>query len=178
MCFPRHLYFATSVLRDLYFEYLSTAMKQRTAKHPQFESHLYYAEFVRRERENTSVCRPLQAAASIALATDVIMHSLGSSSRNLPGVQSTTCACLIGEWLSLVEHLVRDQGVGGSNPLSPTILLSRARTSFAGRRNCIARASTCARGFKRDGPRQVDYALTCASERGLRDNRQRWCDNR
>jgi hypothetical protein len=28
----------------------------------------------------------------------------------------------IGEWLSLVEHLVRDQGVGGSNPLSPTIL--------------------------------------------------------
>ena len=29
----------------------------------------------------------------------------------------------VGEWLSLVEHLVRDQGVGGSNPLSPTILL-------------------------------------------------------
>jgi hypothetical protein len=30
---------------------------------------------------------------------------------------------LVGEWLSLVEHLVRDQGVGGSNPLSPTIFL-------------------------------------------------------
>jgi hypothetical protein len=29
---------------------------------------------------------------------------------------------IVGEWLSLVEHLVRDQGVGGSNPLSPTIL--------------------------------------------------------
>jgi hypothetical protein len=28
--------------------------------------------------------------------------------------------CVVGEWLSLVEHLVRDQGVGGSNPLSPT----------------------------------------------------------
>src|SRR5580658_5676364 len=28
----------------------------------------------------------------------------------------------IGFWLSLVEHLVRDQGVGGSNPLSPTNL--------------------------------------------------------
>ena len=27
-----------------------------------------------------------------------------------------------GEWLSLVEHLVRDQGVGGSNPLAPTTL--------------------------------------------------------
>src|ERR1035441_1235044 len=25
---------------------------------------------------------------------------------------------LVGEWLSLVEHLVRDQGVGGSNPRS------------------------------------------------------------
>jgi hypothetical protein len=30
----------------------------------------------------------------------------------------------VGEWLSLVEHLVRDQGVGGSNPLSPTIIVS------------------------------------------------------
>ena len=32
-----------------------------------------------------------------------------------------TCNTMFGEWLSLVEHLVRDQGVGGSNPLSPTI---------------------------------------------------------
>ena len=31
----------------------------------------------------------------------------------------------VGEWLSLVEHLVRDQGVGGSNPLSPTNLFKR-----------------------------------------------------
>src|SRR5258708_7182554 len=30
----------------------------------------------------------------------------------------------VGEWLSLVEHLVRDQGVGGSNPLSPTNLFT------------------------------------------------------
>jgi hypothetical protein len=37
---------------------------------------------------------------------------LGSSPR-------VTCR-FVGEWLSLVEHLVRDQGVGGSNPLSPT----------------------------------------------------------
>jgi hypothetical protein len=29
---------------------------------------------------------------------------------------------LVGAWLSLVEHLVRDQGVGGSNPLAPTNL--------------------------------------------------------
>src|SRR2546421_11495130 len=36
----------------------------------------------------------------------------------------------VGEWLSLVEHLVRDQGVGGSNPLSPTNL-SLANLGYA-----------------------------------------------
>ena len=30
----------------------------------------------------------------------------------------------VGVWLSLVEHCVRDAGVGGSNPLTPTILSS------------------------------------------------------
>jgi hypothetical protein len=34
-------------------------------------------------------------------------------------------ALTVGEWLSLVEHLVRDQGVGGSNPLSPTNLFNQ-----------------------------------------------------
>ena len=34
--------------------------------------------------------------------------------------QIGTHSSKVGEWLSLVEHLVRDQGVGGSNPLSPT----------------------------------------------------------
>jgi hypothetical protein len=41
---------------------------------------------------------------------------------------------VVGEWLSLVEHLVRDQGVGGSNPLSPTIFslaLSIVYAAFA-----------------------------------------------
>ena len=33
---------------------------------------------------------------------------------------SSSAPAQVGEWLSLVEHLVRDQGVGGSNPLSPT----------------------------------------------------------
>src|SRR6202008_3223957 len=48
------------------------------------------------------------------LGTDVeIPDSVGSARRTLQDV---------GEWLSLVEHLVRDQGVGGSNPLSPTIV--------------------------------------------------------
>ena len=30
---------------------------------------------------------------------------------------------IIGKWLSLVEHLVWDQGVAGSNPVFPTIIL-------------------------------------------------------
>ncbi len=37
----------------------------------------------------------------------------------------------VGEWLSLVEHLVRDQGVGGSNPLSPTILSLADSSTYA-----------------------------------------------
>ncbi len=39
-----------------------------------------------------------------------------------PGESGSSAAYTgtFGEWLSLVEHLVRDQGVGGSNPLSPT----------------------------------------------------------
>ena len=35
---------------------------------------------------------------------------------------------VFGEWLSLVEHLVRDQGVGGSNPLSPTIKINHLQS--------------------------------------------------
>src|SRR5271156_2338800 len=38
-------------------------------------------------------------------------------------------AVFVGEWLSLVEHLVRDQGVGGSNPLSPTILFKHVNST-------------------------------------------------
>ena len=37
---------------------------------------------------------------------------------------------IVGEWLSLVEHLVRDQGVGGSNPLSPTNIFNNLRLVF------------------------------------------------
>ena len=36
------------------------------------------------------------------------------------GLRGSASIDLVGAWLSLVEHLVRDQGVGGSNPLAPT----------------------------------------------------------
>ena len=45
--------------------------------------------------------------------------------RARPRLKDTHPQPMFGEWLSLVEHLVRDQGVGGSNPLSPTILYNQ-----------------------------------------------------
>ena len=48
----------------------------------------------------------------------------------------------VGEWLSLVEHLVRDQGVGGSNPLSPTNFLKQihSESGLPANRRCSASA--------------------------------------
>ncbi len=34
------------------------------------------------------------------------------------------CPLSVGVWLSLVEHCVRDAGVEGSNPFTPTITFS------------------------------------------------------
>ena len=48
--------------------------------------------------------------------------SKGKTRQAAPGKMCSTPS--VGEWLSLVEHLVRDQGVGGSNPLSPTIRIN------------------------------------------------------
>ena len=55
-------------------------------------------------------------------ATLVQAHSRGQTRQAAP--QRYALQPMFGEWLSLVEHLVRDQGVGGSNPLSPTILIN------------------------------------------------------
>ena len=44
--------------------------------------------------------------------------------RNLGEVQKTAENQWFGEWRSLVAHIVRDDGVGGSNPLSPTNLFN------------------------------------------------------
>ena len=49
---------------------------------------------------------------------DRMLYCLSSSRYEVP--VAAVIQSSVGEWLSLVEHLVRDQGVGGSNPLSPT----------------------------------------------------------
>lgn len=41
-------------------------------------------------------------------------------------------ASSFGMWLSLVEHLVRDQGVAGSNPVIPTIFKRSCGPLFPG----------------------------------------------
>ncbi len=56
---------------------------------------------------------------SLDSGTLVEADSRGFRARQRPN--DTLLQPMFGEWLSLVEHLVRDQGVGGSNPLSPTI---------------------------------------------------------
>jgi hypothetical protein len=52
----------------------------------------------------------------VALIHDAIIEK----PRKFPEYSENRGSHHVGEWLSLVEHLVRDQGVGGSNPLSPT----------------------------------------------------------
>ena len=61
-----------------------------------------------------SECVELQGAKKYA-GPDVIIAIIALRSSPIPAREPS-----VGEWLSLVEHLVRDQGVGGSNPLSPT----------------------------------------------------------
>ena len=58
----------------------------------------------------------------------------------------------VGEWLSLVEHSVRDAGVGGSNPLFPTIKIQKpplqiCNGGFFCLRKWVYRISTKERGW-------------------------------
>ena len=61
---------------------------------------------------------PYRAARTTLLPGREMLYCLSSSRRIVP--VAAVVEWSVGEWLSLVEHLVRDQGVGGSNPLSPT----------------------------------------------------------
>ena len=72
-----------------------------------------------RERITRSIVAAMRAQ-SITRQNAILMLST-SPQRSLLWL-AAILAGQVGEWLSLVEHLVRDQGVGGSNPLSPTNL--------------------------------------------------------
>ena len=65
----------------------------------------------------------------------------------------------VGVWLSLVEHRVRDAGVAGSNPATPTIFNAHPEgdpsTAMGRRDTCAKRASPsqrCAYGKTSVGP--------------------------
>src|SRR5258706_16458690 len=67
----------------------------------------------------------------------------------------------VGEWLSLVEHLVRDQGVGGSNPLSPTNLFNEInRASLSRTQFFVIRETAMATTIDRP-PRKYAVARNC-----------------
>ena len=59
---------------------------------------------------------------------------------------------IVGEWRSLVAHLVWDQGAGGSNPLSPTTNLSQKSYIFChvAPRPCALSAKPVPRIRKKD----------------------------
>jgi hypothetical protein len=73
---------------------------------------------------------PEEFRSKVAKAAGLFLEGRWSQWSPLSGISRrrtchVTCSrmkglTIVGEWLSLVEHLVRDQGVGGSNPLSPT----------------------------------------------------------
>src|SRR5690606_10575270 len=52
------------------------------------------------------------------------------------GPRATVERSRAGEWLSLVEHLLREQGVAGSNPVSPTMEGREILNGFRALRFC------------------------------------------
>jgi hypothetical protein len=63
---------------------------------------------------------PERQAQSHDLRVLYFLTESNVSGRATVSRRGSTPVDLVGAWLSLVEHLVRDQGVGGSNPLAPT----------------------------------------------------------
>ena len=75
---------------------------------------------------SAAFCLRARRAAKGNWPPGILLHS-GERTRGMyePGkARGALPRNAFGEWLSLVEHLVRDQGVGGSNPLSPTITIN------------------------------------------------------
>ena len=56
------------------------------------------------------------------LVSGIVKNGAPLASNHQAEAERAAFTTRFGEWLSLVEHLLREQGVGGSNPLSPTIL--------------------------------------------------------
>src|SRR3954469_20003478 len=95
--------------------------------------------------------RGWRSPKSASIRSFVIISVQTKSRMAAPGaVFLSSPSNTVGEWLSLVEHLVRDQGVGGSNPLSPTNYpkLSRDKRGPSLRSGFRLRAQTPANRLK------------------------------
>ncbi len=92
---------------------------------------------LRTVRQEQICCRRLLPCRTEAVARMLLWYTcrVGQRVEQARPAVAPTLQQHLGEWLSLVEHLVRDQGVGGSNPLSPTNYLEERRP--AGRRSCL-----------------------------------------
>ena len=78
---------------------------------------------------------------------------------------------MFGEWLSLVEHLLREQGVGGSNPLSPTIQNQKDAVILAPGENSIDVDFEGGSNFEFNTP-TIRSAFPCSKPRRQRLRRQ------
>src|SRR5947199_7611995 len=95
--------------------------------------------------------RGWRSPKSASIRSFVIISIQTKSRMAAPGaVFLSSPSNIVGEWLSLVEHLVRDQGVGGSNPLSPT---NYQAVSSDYRSSCFVDSL--------DGLRSARYTGTC-----------------
>ena len=63
----------------------------------------------------------------------------------------------IGKWLSLVEHLVWDQGVAGSNPVFPTIYFIRNKNFCFWGLSSAGRAPALHAGGQRFDPARLHH---------------------
>ena len=87
--------------------------------------------------------------------------------RHRHATHTTAFAChariirfVVGAWLSLVEHLVRDQGVGGSNPLAPIFGFNEMASALGGR------FFSCSQFCRRCTPLRVGASIFMPANRG------------
>ena len=98
----------------------------RTRSEPPF--FIWLCSSVGRARDWKSLCRWFDSTRSHHFKYIIVMHALVAQldrafdygSKGF-GFDSWRAHHNIGKWLNLVEHLVWDQGVAGSNPVFPTI---------------------------------------------------------
>ena len=66
-------------------------------------------------------------------------------------IETTSYDCNVGAWRSPVAHLLWEQGVGGSNPLAPTILINNLQP------HCMAAQIDVRNDVRKDSVSRVHF---------------------